>query len=62
MPPPKLPRICAIKELIGLHSSVAIGYRRKINEEVRQMMKEIFPCLEQELINFIQYGDKLDNL
>ncbi len=36
--------------------------RRQINEEVRSMMRELFPSLELELINFIVFGDRMDNL
>ena len=36
--------------------------RRQINEEVRAMMRELFPSLEPELVSFIDFGDRLDNL
>lgn len=34
---------------------------KKINEEVRKMMGEIFSCIEAELLNFITYHEKLDS-
>lgn len=35
---------------------------KKINEEVRRMMSEIFSCIESELLNFITYHEKMDNV
>ncbi len=35
---------------------------KKINEEVRRMMSEIFGCIETELLNFISHHEKLDNV
>lgn len=35
---------------------------KKINEEVRKMMSEIFGCTEMELLNFIMYHEKLDSV
>jgi len=34
---------------------------KKINEEVRKMMGEIFACIEPELIGFIQYHERMDS-
>jgi len=34
---------------------------KKINEEVRKMMGEIFACIEPELISFIQYHERMDS-
>jgi len=34
---------------------------KKINEEVRKMMSEIFACIERELIGFIQYHERMDS-
>lgn len=34
---------------------------KKINEEVRKMMGEIFACIEPELIAFIQYHERMDS-
>lgn len=35
---------------------------KKINEEVRRMMSEIFGCIESELLNFITHHEKMDNV
>jgi hypothetical protein len=35
---------------------------KKINEEVRKMMGDIFGCIEMELLNFITYHEKLDSV
>ncbi|XKL61796.1 hypothetical protein PGB90_001629 [Kerria lacca] len=35
---------------------------KKVNEEVRRMMSEIFGCIELELLNFITYYEKLDSV
>lgn len=43
-------------------SSTPTAKQRKINEEVRLMMAELFPSLEQELMNFESHGIQLDNL
>lgn len=34
---------------------------KKINEEVRKMMGEIFACIERELIEFIQHHERMDS-
>ncbi|XP_050428979.1 exocyst complex component 1 [Adelges cooleyi] len=34
---------------------------KKINEDVRKMMGEIFACIEPELIAFIQYHERMDS-
>lgn len=34
---------------------------KKINEEVRKMMGEMFACIEPELIAFIQYHERMDS-
>lgn len=35
---------------------------KKINEEVRRMMSELFSCIEPELLNFLTYHEKLDSV
>lgn len=35
---------------------------KKINEEVRKMMSDIFGCIEPELLNFITYHEKMDSV
>lgn len=35
---------------------------KQINEEVRNMMTNLFLCLEEELLNFLMQIDKQDNL
>ncbi|XP_014282653.1 exocyst complex component 1 [Halyomorpha halys] len=35
---------------------------RQMNEEVRKMMADIFGCIEQELMTFISYYEKIDNI
>lgn len=35
---------------------------KQVNEEVRRMMGDIFGCIEPELVNFINYHEKLDNM
>lgn len=35
---------------------------KKINEEVRKMMSDIFGCIESELLNFITYHEKMDSV
>lgn len=43
------------------NSSVPAGrIEKKINEEVRKMMSDLFSCLEGELTNFIGHFEKLD--
>lgn len=34
---------------------------KKINEEVKKIMGEIFACIEPELIAFIQYHERMDS-
>lgn len=35
---------------------------KQVNEEVRRMMGDIFGCIEPELVNFINYHEKLDSM
>ncbi|KAK7605519.1 hypothetical protein V9T40_007377 [Parthenolecanium corni] len=35
---------------------------KKVNEEVRRMMSEIFGCIESELLSFVTHHEKLDNV
>ena len=35
---------------------------RQMNEEVRKMMADIFGCIEPDLIIFISYFEKIDNM
>ncbi|ELT89930.1 hypothetical protein CAPTEDRAFT_229168 [Capitella teleta] len=35
--------------------------QRKINEDIRKMMGELFPSLETELTNFVAFGISIDN-
>lgn len=34
---------------------------KKINEDVKKIMGEIFACIEPELIAFIQYHERMDS-
>ncbi|KAL5012020.1 hypothetical protein ScPMuIL_010571 [Solemya velum] len=44
----------------GLYRRRASVQMRQLNEEVRQMMSELFPSLERDLESFIVVADKLD--
>lgn len=46
-----------------MHGSKAqTAKQRQISEEVRQMMGELFPILESELMNFEAFGNALDSM
>ncbi|KAL4230853.1 Exocyst complex component 1 [Mactra antiquata] len=44
----------------GLTSRIPTSQLRQINEELRAMMLELFPSLEDDLGNFILFADKID--
>ncbi|XP_052794557.1 exocyst complex component 1-like isoform X2 [Mya arenaria] len=44
----------------GLQSRIPTSQLRQINEELRGMMNELFPMLEEDLEAFITFGDKMD--
>lgn len=52
--------------LDGVETDASILPHRKaekqVNEDVRNMMNQLFSCLEEELVNFIGYIEKQDSL
>lgn len=36
--------------------------RKRLQDELRRIMYDVFPCLETELVELVNFGHKLDSL